>query len=182
MSVITLLMDEHRRIEECVNALVEWAARVAAGRTAELHDDAGDFVDFFATYADAHHHGKEEALLFSAMQRAGMPAHDGPLALLVAEHQRGRKLLDIVAAAAQTEPPWSDLLRREVVSAAREYATLLRTHIGKEDATLFPIAGRMLSDEELEALDEAVEEHELLHAQRRAQSELLANRLVRIYG
>ena len=44
-------------------------------------------VDFSKNFTDVCHHGKEEESLFPALERAGMPRHMGPIAVMLMEHQ-----------------------------------------------------------------------------------------------
>ncbi|MFY9572632.1 MAG: hemerythrin domain-containing protein, partial [Blastocatellia bacterium] len=65
------LKHEHRVIERALRALdgvcarLQWGQQVPAEVLAQL-------VDFVSTFADRHHHGKEEACLFPVLQRHGI--------------------------------------------------------------------------------------------------------------
>jgi hemerythrin-like domain-containing protein len=102
-------------------------------------------IDFFSTFADRCHHGKEEQHLFPAMERHGIPREGGPLGVMLHEHEEGRAFLRAMAKGDD----------REVAGAIRGYATLLRAHIDKENGVLFPMAEQILPAEE---------QRELLHA------------------
>ena len=70
MNPTDILMDEHRVIEQvlnCLEKIIEQAT--AAGRLEE--EPAREALDFFRTFADRCHHGKEEAHLFPLMQTRG---------------------------------------------------------------------------------------------------------------
>lgn len=95
-------------------------------------------TDFFRTFVDQCHHGKEEQHLFPALERRGIPRVRGPLGVMLLEHERGR---DLIRAMSQEDD-------RAVAAAIREYGALLRSHIEKENGVLFPLAEQVLSDEE----------------------------------
>jgi hemerythrin-like domain-containing protein len=158
MAAIEILMGEHRLIERGIDALVAFAEEVGrgGGDKAEL----SRFVTFIREFADARHHGKEEEILFRAMVEAGFPAHSGPIGVMLMEHDRGRAHVRTLAALAAQAEPWSEGDRRRVGEEAAGFAGLLRAHIHKEDAILYPMAEQRLPPEVLEGVDRACEAYE----------------------
>ena len=78
-SAIQTMMDEHQtilRVLACVEKLV--SDERCAGEPADTFAKAARFL---REYADALHHGKEEDLLFPAMEASGLQAEAGPTAL-----------------------------------------------------------------------------------------------------
>lgn len=142
VSPTRVLMDEHQtilRVLACTERLV----------TADVGKDVGvvvyrEIVDFLRTYADRLHHGKEEELLFPAMERNGLPHDQGPTAVMRYEHQEGRLLVRMMAAA--VELPDAAFRRETFRGPALDFVELLRGHIAKEDHILFPMADRALGD------------------------------------
>jgi len=180
MNTIELLMAEHRRIERGLDALQVWAQLVASGDTS-AQDDAGRFVDFIGRYADAHHHGKEEKLLFEALAEAGLPWEAGPLAVMMLEHDEGRALMAVIRDAMATHTPWPADLAHQAAQAGQSFAALLRNHIFKEDNVLYPMALEALDDEVWAELDAACNEHEDDNGAERARLEHLGEELARRY-
>jgi hemerythrin-like domain-containing protein len=159
MDAIELLMNEHRTIERVIDGLVGFVdevQRTAASDQAELTR----FVTFVREFADACHHGKEEDILFAAMVEHGFPRDGGPIAVMLHEHDQGRGLIRILRERAEQTTPWSDADRQEIAAAANGYADLLRAHIHKEDAILYPMAEQHLPPEALEAVGAACERYE----------------------
>jgi hemerythrin-like domain-containing protein len=146
MSAIEVLMDEHRVIERALATLTAYARGVANGADLPRPDLAG-LVSFLREYADAHHHGKEEDILFRAMVDNGMPEDSGPLAVMLSEHTEGRRLTGVLAELAVGEAEWDMDERRRLLFAATGYARLLGEHIQKEDRVLYPMARHMLPDD-----------------------------------
>jgi hemerythrin-like domain-containing protein len=142
MDAIDILMEEHQVILRGIDGLTGYAAAVrgGAGDPAELPR----FVTFIREYADACHHGKEEAILFEAMAEAGFPREAGPLAVMLHEHERGRALVGELDRLGQAVRPWTSAEREAVHAAASGYAELLRAHIQKEDGILYPMAEERL--------------------------------------
>ena len=180
MECIELLVMEHRRIERVLDALGAWAIKAAAGEL-QAQRDTADFVRFLREFADDHHHGKEEQLLFVAMQEAGMPADAGPIAVMLHEHDEGRALVKVLADAAGQSVPWAPDIAQRAAQAGQMFGALLRAHIHKEDCVLYPIAEQLLDDDALDQLDADADAHEEQHAARRAELELLGERLAQAY-
>jgi hemerythrin-like domain-containing protein len=161
MEATRILMEEHRVIERVVSSLDRAAQRLDAGEPIEagFFVDAADFVEGFA---DGCHHKKEESVLFPAMETAGVARQGGPLAVMLAEHEEGRRLTRAMQAAAEElatgRPEW----KTAVVQIALGYVALLRQHIAKENGVLFPMADRVIAPEVQGGLAEAFDriEHE----------------------
>ncbi len=143
MEAIENLMSEHRLILRALAGLESFAEEVRLGR--EDKAELAAFVTFLREYADGLHHAKEEEILFAAMVQAGFPQRAGPVGVMLLEHDQGRRLVGELAAAAAHEGPWGAEERARLTSAAGAFANLLRAHIHKEDAILYPMAEQRLS-------------------------------------
>ena len=126
--------------------------------------DATDAIQFFRTFADQCHHGKEETHLFPAMEAKGFPTEGGPTGVMRQEHERvracSRGMSAALVAAAQADPAALERFTK----AGSEYINLLRQHIDKEDHCLFSMANQAFTDEdqvELMAAFEKVETEEM---------------------
>ena len=159
MDAIETLMNEHRTIERAIDALVSFVDEVRR-KTTDDKAELGRFVTFIREFADACHHGKEEDILFAAMVEAGFPSRGGPIAVMVMEHGQGRVLVGILAELAGQATPWSGDDRQRLARAANGYAELLRAHIHKEDAVLYPMAEQRLSPAQLARVGADCERYE----------------------
>ncbi len=139
-----MLRHEHEVILRALAVLEVIGHRLEAGETVD-RKALGWLRDFFGTFADKCHHGKEEQHLFPAMERHGIPQEGGPLGVMLREHEEGRAL---VRAMAQDDD-------RQVAEAIRGYVGLLRAHIDKENEVLFPLAEGVLTGEEQKGLVDA---------------------------
>ena len=90
------LRREHRVIERVLRVLRSLVGKFEAGGAFPA-DDFRDCVKFFRLFADACHHGKEEDLLFPAMEAQGMPHDTGPIAVMLYEHRVGRECVKKMA-------------------------------------------------------------------------------------
>ena len=152
-----ILRNEHRVIEQvldCLDAMVVECERT--GRIAE--EPARQAIDFFRTFADHCHHGKEENQLFPLLEARGYNPTAGPTFVMRAEHEEGRSLIQAM------EDSISAADRSRFQTSARSYSRLLRQHIDKEDHCLFPLADQALDNTdqaELERRFDQVEHAEI---------------------
>ncbi|BDG06261.1 hemerythrin domain-containing protein [Anaeromyxobacter oryzae] len=149
MDAIETLMNEHRTIERVLDALVGFADETVRKGTTEK-EELSRFVTFLREYADASHHAKEEGVLFPSMIAHGFPAQGGPVAVMLHEHDDGRALVSVLATRAGQDGEWTAGDRRDVAEHARAFSDLLRGHIHKEDAILYPMAVQRLPEDALE--------------------------------
>jgi hemerythrin-like domain-containing protein len=173
MDAIETLMNEHRLIEQVIDALVGFADEVRRRETTDKQELAR-FVTFLRDFADRCHHGKEEDVLFAAMVKGGFPRDGGPIAVMLHEHTQGRALIRALAQKSEAPGDWSGTDRQELAEAASGYANLLHAHIHKEDAILYPMAEQHLPAAVIRQVSEDCErfeaertgsgEHARLHA------------------
>lgn len=135
------LREEHGLILHVTDALEHSLDTLDDGHAPDL-DLIRDCVEFFRLFADACHHGKEEALLFVELEQSGMRSDQGPVAVMLEEHRRGRALVRKMADALADAP--SNAAMHTLRTAAWAWIDLIRSHIGKEDAILFEIADGMI--------------------------------------
>ena len=180
MDAIEILMNEHRTIERAIDALVAFAD--ATRRGGEDRAELGRFVRFIREFADAHHHGKEEEILFKVMVEAGFPAREGPIGVMLMEHDIGRQHVKALADLSLQQEPWSAEDRRRVAEEATGYADLLRAHIHKEDAILYPMAEQRLPPEMMERVDEECDAFERRSASAGTKLLALADELAARHG
>ncbi|MDH4224636.1 MAG: hemerythrin domain-containing protein [Deltaproteobacteria bacterium] len=106
-------------------------------------------VSFIREFADHSHHGKEEEILFPALEAAGIPRVGGPVGVMLMEHEQGRLAAQAMAQAAQQYAnPGDGQAGREFSAAAKAYCGVLEGHIFKEDNILYAIADKALTAEQ----------------------------------
>jgi hemerythrin-like domain-containing protein len=139
------LEAEHRVIEKVLDALERASDRVASG--GEIDDDFfRRAISFVREFADGIHHQKEESVLFPRMEAAGVPRDGGPIGVMLYEHDLGRRHIRAMSEVLEAAQTGDSGACHALVDATRGYVELLRAHIHKEDAILFPMADRVLSE------------------------------------
>ena len=149
---IEVLMSEHRLIERVLGSLETYAVEIGGGRQAE-RGAVADYAVFFRGFADACHHGKEEDILFQRLLERGFARDAGPLAVMYHEHELGRRRVRELFDLGAKPEPFAPAETRQLLTAADGFVPLLRGHILKEDRILYPMALRVLTGPELDAMD-----------------------------
>jgi hemerythrin-like domain-containing protein len=152
-----ILMQEHRLIEQVLDCLEEAACRLDDGEEidAEFFIDAAEFV---AGFADGSHHRKEEDILFVAMTAKDMPADSGPVAVMLHEHEEGRRLTAAFRSAAEQMKTGDTSAAMDVIQNVLDYVNLLREHIIKEDNVLFPMADQLVTGDDMRVVSRKFEQ------------------------
>jgi hemerythrin-like domain-containing protein len=159
MDPIETLMNEHRLIERGIDALVAFVDEVRR-KESDDRETLGQFVAFIREFADGCHHGKEENILFARMVEAGFPSHGGPIAVMLMEHVEGRGYVQALGELQRQPTPWDASDRQRLADAAYGYGNLLRQHIHKEDAILYPMAEQRLPPEMMQRVADECERFE----------------------
>jgi len=134
------LKHEHEAILFSLKVLEEICRRIESGTSVPV-EDAAALTGFLILFADKCHHGKEELFFFPALEEAGIPVQNGPLGILLEEHERGRMLIRNMQSALSVNTFNSE----EFVKCSGEYISLLRSHIDKENNLVFAIGDEKLS-------------------------------------
>jgi hemerythrin-like domain-containing protein len=143
MKATDVLIAEHKQILRALNVLEEMGVWVEHGRTLEP-GDVDDILRILRLFAEDHHQGKEELVLFPAMLRLSEGGQRASIQHMIFEHNQERALVKGM----------EDALRRskgeEFIRHVNWLVSTLRTHIYKEDHILFVVADELLGSDENE--------------------------------
>jgi len=131
------LMIEHRLIERMVRLMVQELSRMRKHNKASVAflDKA---VDFIRVYADECHHGKEEDILFYAMNKKKLaPKHRKMMDQLVKEHVLGRKSVQRLVKARELYAQGNPRALKEIKKQVKWLIEFYPKHIAKEDKGFF---------------------------------------------
>jgi hemerythrin-like domain-containing protein len=158
-----ILQSEHRVIEQVLSCLEAMADQgLKEGRLDEA--STREALDFFQTFADGCHHGKEENCLFPLMEAKGFPRQGGPTGMMLFEHEEGRRHIRAMHATLSAAAAGQDRALRDFARHAHAYVDLLRQHIFKEEQRLFPMADQVFSAQDQANLVERfahIEHHDM---------------------
>lgn len=153
MKPAEILRDEHELIRLGLNLLSRMCERMDKGEKVELlHLEK--VIEFIAVFADECHHGKEEELLFPAMEAGGVQREGGPLCAMLMEHQMGRHCMNGMKGALADMKKEKEKAGVSFVRHTIDYLNILSQHIEKENHCLFPMIEMVLSPEKQSELAE----------------------------
>lgn len=157
---IKLMMDEHQLILRVLTVMRTACLNLL--KTGEYTDsDFRQMIEFVRNFADAHHHGKEEKLLFNRMTEELGPAAEKLVTHgMLVEHDLGRLYIrQLEDALNRIKDDESAVL--DIIANAVGYTDLLKRHIDKEDRVAYTFAERHLREETKIEIDKACEAFEL---------------------
>lgn len=139
MQATKQLKEEHKAVKQALKILDKICKKLSKGEKVDpKHLD--NLLDFLRTFVDKCHHGKEEGVLFPAMEKAGVPNEDGPIGMMLIEHDMGRGFIRGMAEGIEKYGKGEVKAAKEIVKNTRDYTVLLNDHIDKEDNILYMIA------------------------------------------
>lgn len=148
MKGLDILKTEHDHIRIAVQKMKDTCGQILDGKEIDIRWFQ-NMILFCRNYADKHHHGKEEKILFRVMLEELGPVADKLIRNgMLVEHDLGRfhiSELENALSAYEREPTTRNKL--EIVTNASEYASLLNRHMDKEDTVVYVFAENQLNDE-----------------------------------
>lgn len=173
MNAIELMVHEHTFIKRMLVVARKFSLKMYNHEEVDF-DDLYKVIDFVRNYADKHHHGKEEAMLFNKMvEEIGTTADKLVNAGMLVEHDLGRLFMQnldkaILEAKGGNQDAYIDIIGNLV-----GYADLLNRHIDKEDGVVYKFAERKLSKETLEQLQKECEAFEKEQSDKKIQEKYI---------
>jgi len=154
MNCIELMMDEHQNIKRMLEIIRKYCKRILDGENVH-YEDFYKIIDFIRNYADRHHHGKEEQLLFTKMTDELGPTAEKLIKYgMNVEHDLGRLYVQELETAVKRVLDGDMDARLDVIANAISYTHLLNRHIDKEDNVVYKYAQNKLSKETMNRLEQ----------------------------
>ena len=161
MYSIDLMIKEHNYIKLMLKVIKKASCVILEGGKVS-DSDFRKIISFVKNYADNHHHGKEEEILFKEMQ-----SHLGEIGKnliqhgMLVEHDLGRlHIIELEKALDNYKTNPNTLNKLSIITEACGYANLLERHIDKENEVVFAYAKKNLNQDILNSIDEKVKEFE----------------------
>ena len=146
MESIKIMVEEHDNIRRMLKIVRNISYRVMVKDDYDINDFP-IIIDFIRTYADSHHHGKEENVLFETMKNElEKLAKSGAITGMYIEHDMGRLYMASLEKALERFESGDDEARLDIIANAISYTELLDRHIEKENTALYKFAEKMLND------------------------------------
>jgi len=152
MKPIAPLMIEHRLIERMVGVMEDYVASTQASK--KVNPAFVDMVcDFFRTYGDRTHHGKEEDILFAALAKKNLSDdHRNMLNRLIDEHVQARKVIAKLSQAKEKYAKGDENAGSDILNNLKAITVLYRKHIELEDKHFFIPCLQYFTKDEMDAM------------------------------
>lgn len=157
---VEIMMEEHQNILRMLKVVRKICLGVMKGGEIN-YDDFAKAIDFIRTYADSHHHGKEERYLFKEMQNHLGKIGDNLITHgMLVEHDYGRFYMQELREALDKVREGDEESRLDVIANAVCYTRLLERHIKKEDDLVYTYGMKNLPADVLAEVDQLSERFE----------------------
>lgn len=155
------MISEHKNILKLIDVLERACCSIIEGK--EVNDsDFRKMIDFARNYADKHHHGKEEQIMFLEMTN-----HLGKIGSnliqhgMLVEHDFGRlQIMDLEENLNLYMENPKTIYKLGILAGAEGYAKLLKRHIDKEDQLVYKYGENNLPKDILDSIDARVKKFE----------------------
>ena len=146
MESIKIMVEEHSNIRRMLKVVRNISYRIMTKDKYDL-SDLPRVIDFVRNYADKHHHGKEEHILFDTMNKEiEKLAKSGAITGMYIEHDLGRLHMANLEKALKSFENGNDESRLDIIANLICYSDLLDRHIEKENTAMYKFAENMLND------------------------------------
>ena len=153
MNAIKELITEHEAIRLTLKILNRITSEIEKTEKIPYPEYLKQLFEFFSVFVDRCHHGKEEDLLFPALEAVGISRDGGPIGVMLNEHQQGRDLVSKMKHALSQYLNGDAGSAQKLKGSADAYIGLLNLHIDKENNVLYPMAIQHLSENKLAELE-----------------------------
>lgn len=175
---IRIIEDEHLAISTVLYALRHLVREMRAGAAADfalLHA----ILDYIVSYPQRWHHPKEDKYLFAAIRQRTRDA-DALIDKLEREHALGQPMVERLKQHLVAFRAGDAAAGDAFIATAERYAEFEWAHLQTEEDVLIPIAERVLTDEDWDAVNEAFRENDnpLFGIKPRDEAETLYHRIL----
>ena len=154
MESIKIMVGEHENIRRMLKVVRSLCYKIMTNEDFDI-EDVPKIIDFVRVYADKHHHGKEEDILFKTMnEKIEKLRAAGSITGMYIEHDLGRLFMADLEKAVKDFSEGDDQARLDIIANAVGYANLLDRHIEKENMAMYKFAENMLEEEDKEFVEE----------------------------
>jgi len=151
MNAIDILVKEH----DSILKMIEIAKKIFSDANAKENinvEHVDQIIDFIRNFADKYHHLKEEDRLFIEMEKRGMPRQEGPIGVMLMEHDEGRSYVRKAKTALEEFKAGNKDSFEALGENLLNYCELLINHIHKENNILYPMAQQLLPPQTMNEL------------------------------
>jgi hemerythrin-like domain-containing protein len=178
---LRIIESEHRSISAVLGGLGHF---VDLGLADKPMPDAQVFramLQYLDLFAERMHHPKEDLHLFSALKRRTHEADD-VLDRLERDHHQGVTAIRALEQAFLRYEEGGERFFKDFARKVQDYVRFYHEHMRAEEESIFPVADRVLTDDDWRGIDAAFEAHQdpLASSQEERDMKALFTRIVTI--
>lgn len=154
MNAIDIMMEEHKYISRMLEVIKKACFKIYKNKSID-YGDFRNIILFIREYADAHHHKKEEIILFNRMiKHIGKVAEKTINYGMLVEHDMGRMYISSLEEALKRSEKGDEKAILDIIANAISYTHLLERHIDKENNVIYKFGEKHLSEEVFKTINE----------------------------
>ena len=154
MKATEVLEREHKVIEHVAETCGTCAEALRKGSKIPFKV-LESIVEFLRVYGDQYHE-QEEKRLFSMLREKGVPAGSCPIAALEHEKEKLAVLIDQLSAAVDVHVKSAGMVNSTLIDTLQSLSEFYPDHIWKENYLLLPMADKLFSEADQQALAQAL--------------------------
>ena len=143
MKTTSLLVSEHRLIEQVLNCLERMVERCASQRRLE-GAPARDAIVFFRGFTERCHYTKEESELLPTMRAMGISPERCLGCSMLQRREEGRSHVDAMETVIEPASGGDSTALKEFTEHAQAYIELLLEYVARQEDCLFPMIAQSL--------------------------------------
>jgi hemerythrin-like domain-containing protein len=155
---LNIIRDEHRSIAAILHGMEYLVERIRTRKAKVNPRVFSAMIYYLDTFSERMHHPKEDHFLFRAMRSRGSEAA-AVVADLEKEHAAGGDALRRLEQSLVRYEEGGDREFPAFAEAVAKFVREYRDHMHKEETIAFPLAQRLLSASDWQAIDRAFEEN-----------------------
>ena len=152
------LREDHGRIMKLFAAWQKMLGKLEQPKQSRQEAFA-ECINLVETFIDKCHHGKEDEILFPAMESSKRPEVTSLIEDLRSEHKTGRSMLEAIKLEFKAFPQPNGSAEK-LIQLCEGYIDLFRKHIRRENAKLLPLLEKCMSAGTREQIADHFEQYE----------------------
>jgi len=177
MTATENLISEHKDIIELLGIMSKISNKIQLNEVFYT-SDIEDIIDFLKHFIEKSHHKKEE-IFYPLLSTTEMPNDRAELSVMLYEHTLARNYLKDINSCIINCKIGNAFSQELLAESMMKYVVLIKNHINKEEKIIFPMANKVLTENEqteinrqFEKIEEKIINHDLHEHYRRLLNKL----------
>jgi len=177
MTATENLISEHKDIIELLGIMSKISKNILLNDVFYT-SDVEDIIDYLKHFIEKSHHRKEE-IFYPILSNIDLPNDKEELSVMLYEHALARNFLKDINNCVVNCKIGNSFSQELLAESMMKYVFLIKNHIKKEEKIIFPMANKVLTEEEQEEINKQFEkiEQSIIHHDMREHYHRLLDKL-----